>query len=275
MAVEEHPIGLLTEKHHAIAERVASYVAIIINTVLVPGKSPTGQNVQEESVGVGSACLWRGKKLILTAKHVLEGANPEDLRFFFRQGGKIDWAVKPDLASIGSRVSLDVRDIVRSRTEDLASIVLSDSPEHVIDFIPLPKAFGKVPPAGGGTLLYGCPFDQRVPMNALRRGSELRVGFTMRPRGCWAVVKGEVPELFPSWFDTAQHFLLHYDPKDEGAMPHGFSGAGVWYRRSARGALWSADPVLAGIQSSWHKSSNTMIVIRSKVVRRFLESSIY
>ena len=270
MPVVEHPIGLLSEQHHAFADRVAAHIAIIINGARRHGKSQTGQSVEEEGVGSGSACVWRGKKLILTAKHVIEGAQPVDLRFLLRQGGQIDWAVKPARPSLAPCISLRIEDIVRSESEDLACIVLSPEPEDRLEFVVLPRGFGKVPPDGGGTLLYGCPSDQNVPVAAVRRQSVLNVALAGRPRGCWAVVNGKVPSRFPSSFDPDRHFLLHYDPKDEGAMPHGFSGAGVWYRRAGRRAIWSADPILAGIQTSWHKPSNTMIVIQSKIVHRFL-----
>lgn len=156
---------------------------------------------------------------------------------------------------------------------DLACIILSERPEDKLDFVALPKAFGKTPPPGGGTLLYGCPYDQNISIAAVRRESNLHVGFAAQPRGCWAVVKGDVPPFFPSSFDPTRHFLLHYDPKEEGALPHGFSGAGVWYRRAGRGTLWLADPVLAGIQTSWHKPTNTMIAIRAAAVRRFLKTA--
>lgn len=273
MSVLEHPIGLLSEQHHAFADRVAAHIAIIINGARTHGKSQTGQNVEEEGVGVGSACIWYGRKLIVTAKHVIEGAKPVDLRFFLKQGGQIDWAVKPAQPSLALGISLKIEDIVSSRSEDLSCIVLSPVPEDRLDFLALPKGFGKVPPDGGGTLLYGCPCDQNIPVAAVRHQSVLHVAFAARPRGCWAVVEGEVPPRFPSSFNPDRHFLLHYDPKEEGAMPHGFSGAGVWYRRAGRGPIWSAEPVLAGIQTSWHKPSNRMIVVRSNIVRRFLSST--
>jgi S1-C subfamily serine protease len=79
--VVEHPTGLMSEKHHAFAEKVASYTAVIINKARTRGRSATGQNIEEEGVGVGSGCIWNGRKLILTAKHVVEGATPLSLAF--------------------------------------------------------------------------------------------------------------------------------------------------------------------------------------------------
>lgn len=274
MDVADDPAGLLSEKHHAFAEKVASYTAIVINRARVCGQSPSGENREEESIGIGSACLWNGKKVIVTAKHVVEGACPSDLRFFIRQDGKIDWQVKPNLPPIGLRISLEVAKIVLSSSDDLAAIVLSECPERFLDFIPIPRAFAKAPPGGKGVLLYGCPYDQRIPISATRHGAELHVGYAVQPRGCWAIVEGKTPQHFPSSFNPARHFLLHYDPSEEGALPHGFSGAGVWYRRGNSDVIWSANPVLAGVQTSWHKKSKTMIVIRSRVVQAFLRTAL-
>jgi len=271
MAVADNPIGLMSEKHHAFAERVASHVTMIINGARVRTRSAAGHTHEFEGVGAGSALLCQGRKIILTAKHVLEGASPLDLRFFVRHGDKIDWSTKPAQPAMAPGVSFRVEDIVRCATEDLACIVLSDD-ETRLDFAKLPAAFGRVPLAGGGTLLYGCPSEKSVPVAAARSRSALHVAFAAQPQGCWAVVRDDVPPRFPSSFDPARHFLLHYDPKEEGAMPHGFSGAGVWYRRAAHETIWCADPVLAGVQASWHRPSNTMIAIRAVVVRRFLKS---
>src|ERR1700730_607777 len=209
--ITDHPSGLKSEQHHAFAERVAWHTAIIINGARIRSKSPTGQNLEEEGVGIGSACVWNGKKLILTAKHVVEGATPANLRFFLRQGGKIDWTVRPAERSLAYGASLAIDDIVKSRSEDLASIVLSPGcPEERLEFAALPAAFGRVPPSGGGTLLYGCSYDQNIPVAAVRDQSQLRVALAAQPRGCWVVVKGDVPPLFPSSFVPPRQFLLHY-----------------------------------------------------------------
>lgn len=271
MAAVDNPIGLMSEKNHAFAEGVAGYVTMIINGVRQRQTFSSGHVHEMEGVGAGSACLWKGKKLILTAEHVLDGAEPSDLRFFIRRGGKIDWGTRPSRPEPALGVSLSIDRIVRCESEDIACIVLSNT-ENRFEFVRLPKAFAKVPPAGGCTLLYGCPSDTNVPVAAARTESALHVAFAAQPRGCWAVVRGDVPPRFPSSFDPSKHFLLNYDPAEEGAMPHGFSGAGVWYRRAARDTIWCADPVLAGVQKSWHKPSNTMIVIRSSVVRHFLKT---
>jgi len=92
--------------------------------------------------------------------------------------------------------------------------------------------------------------------------------------GCWVVPIAEPPRFFPSSFDPGRHFLLRYDPAAEGTQPHGYSGSGVWYQRGGASGFWVAQPVLAGVETSWHKASNLMIAIRSEVMREFLEQSV-
>lgn len=272
MPTIDHPSGLRLEQLHAFAEKVASHVAFIVNAVRTGGTSPTGHRVEGESIGVGSACMWGVKKFILTAKHVVEGANARDLRFFFRHAGKVDWDERRSRQSFAVAVPVGIEEILRFQAEDLACIVLSAQAHEMVEFVPLPAGLGKVPPAGEGTILYGSPVDQNIPVAALRNNSELRVAFATQPRGCWAVVKGEIPPSFPSSFDPDRHFLLEYDPSEEGAMPHGFSGAGIWYQDAGSGPIWSARPILAGVQTQWHRPSNTMIAIRAERVLELLKS---
>ena len=75
MSVIEHPIGLLSEQHHAFAERVAACIAIIINGARTRGKSPAGQNVEEE--GVGKNPGQTGRSLVLrVGRRTQSGVRP-------------------------------------------------------------------------------------------------------------------------------------------------------------------------------------------------------
>ncbi len=225
---------------------------------------------------MGSACRWRGKELILTAKHVLEGAGTADVRFFLRPGGAIDWNTRPSQPATAECTRFEIDDIVRCAPEDLACIVLRPgSAHHSLEFADLPAAFADIPPPGSGTLIFGCPFDQSIPVASFSQpGGPLWRALAARPQGCWALVEKDPPPFFPSSYDPVRHFLLRYDPAEEGALPHGFSGAGSWYQNLARAPFWAANPVLAGVQVSWHRPSNLMIAIRSEVVRGFISDAI-
>jgi hypothetical protein len=216
------------------------------------------------------------KELILTAKHVLESAGTADVRFFLRPSGPIDWGARPSQPATAESVRLEIDDIVRCASEDIACIVLRPrSLRHPLEFADLPAAFADAPPPGSGTLIFGCPSDQSIPVASFSQpGGSLWRALAVRPQGCWAVVEKDPPPFFPSSYDPVRHLLLRYDPAEEGALPHGFSGAGIWYQNPAKASVWAANPVLAGVQISWHRPSNLMIAVRSEVVRGFLSDAI-
>jgi hypothetical protein len=272
----EHPLKLNSEQHHAFAERVAWHTVFVINGIHVSAVNPAGGTVWSEPVGAGSACRWNGKEIILTARHVLDGAGPSDIRFFLRPSGRVDWATRPSQSVAAATVKLNVEDIIRSRSEDLACIVLGRNDlERRVEFIDLPTSFGTPPPGGSGTLISGCPSDQIVPVaQTLENERTRRVILALQPVGCWAVIVAEPPRFFPSSFDPNRHFLLKYDPSEEGAQPFGYSGSGVWCQGAGSGEFWAARPVLAGVETSWHQPSNLMIAVRSEIVRQFLEDAL-
>lgn len=275
--VEEHPKSRYQEQHHAFAERVASHVVTVVNRVWRTGTAPNGKQVSEQDTGMGAACCWKSEKLILTAKHVVEHAEPKDLEFFTRLDAPIEWGVRPATPKLVLPTKLKIRRIIRCKQEDLACLVLeSNQPFGPLEFLDLPEGLGNVPASGEGTLIHGCPVDQNVPFSASREPSTgtTVLGLKGSPRGCWPVVEGESPKSLPSPFDPENHFLLRYDPAEEGAYPHGFSGSGVWCHRKEDAKVWSANPVLVGIQFAWHRPTKLMFALRPEVIREFLEIAI-
>jgi hypothetical protein len=54
--------------------------------------------------------------------------------------------------------------------------------------------------------------------------------------------------------------------------PFGFSGAAAWSERNVRsGTLWTADPVLFGVQTDAFMTSKLLLVVGAPAVREFLE----
>lgn len=274
MSTSEHPLGLRSGQHHAFAERVASHAVTVVNRVWRVGKAHNGKQIAEQAPGMGAACRWKGEKLILTAKHVVENAEPQDIEFFVRLDAPIDWGVRPATPKIFPPRKLQIRRMIRCKWADLACIVLASNQAFApLEFIDLPNGLGSVPSSGEGTLIHGCPADQNVPVSAWRQqatGTTL-VGLMGRPRGCWLVVEGNPPKSLPSSFDPERDFLLRYDPSEEGANPHGFSGSGVWCNRKKDTQVWSANPVLVGVQFAWHRPTNLMFAIGPEAIRKFLE----
>jgi len=271
MSVEEHPLSLNLEQHHAFAERVAWHIVTVVPRVWQFGRSLQGERLAEQPVGMGTACQWNGRKFILTAKHVIEEARPEQIEFCTRADGPVDWGVRSPNPLVVHPQKMQIESVFICKTEDLACIVLKpDQSFGLLEFLELPSRLGPLPPAGG-TLIHGCPVDQNVPVNAIRqREGGLLVGLATRPRGCWAEIEADPPTSLPSSFDPDRHFLLKYDPNEEGAQPHGFSGCGVWGHRKTDEPVWSANPVLLGVEYKWHRPTNLMFSVRSEVIQGFL-----
>ena len=277
MPTIEHPLGLNSEQHRAFSERVFSQTVGIVNLVRAPHRAPNGKTASVEEMGTGSACRWRDRNLVLTAKHVVEGAGPSQLRFFLRPSGKIEWVARSGPVEFAERELLEVDDVITCGWEDLAALVSArthaDSPS--LHFCALPDKFGTVPPAPGVTLIIGYPGDLSFPVASSRQPTgSINYACAATPAACWASVVDETPRFFPSSYDSDRHFLLHFDPAEEGSMPHGYSGTGVWYQSATKREIWTADPVLCGVQVRWHRESNLMIAVQSEIVRQFLEENV-
>jgi hypothetical protein len=278
MRVVENPVGHDIVLHRAFAERVVWQTVGVINCNYERTDLPRGGTAYFQGIGTGSACCWNGRDIILTAKHVLEGAGIPDLRFLLRPSGQMDdWSSRFTPSAVSERVELAIENVVISRAHDLAAIVLNRerSDRAHLQYCELPDSFAPVPASGGGVFLVGYPFDLAVSV-ASRRGAD---GITQHAlgavgKGCWAPVVGEPPRFFPSSYDPDLHFLLGFDPCVESSMPHGYSGTGVWYQGKGTSEFWAARPVLAGVQTRWHAESKLMIAIRSEVIREFLENDL-
>lgn len=157
------PLALESEQHHAFSERVAWHTVLLVNSVRSEATSANGQVLSSEVVGVGTACSWKGKDLILTARHVLDGAGPPDLRFFLRPTGVISWNTRPSQVPVSQTTLLKVEGLARCQFEDLACVILGKNDySGRLEFTELPAAFDEVPPSGGGTLIFGSPTDQAL-----------------------------------------------------------------------------------------------------------------
>ena len=64
-----------------------------------------------------------------------------------------------------------------------------------------------------------------------------------------------------SEYDPERDVLLHYEPNDPKMKPKGFSGGAVWRERVGSGGVWTADPVIFGLQTSWFSTSRLLQVL--------------
>jgi len=99
----------------------------LVNGQRIVGILPDGRRGDEEPVGTATALKWGEHYVILTAKHVVENARPNDLRFFCRPTGAIEFKsqeeiLKQGYVEVSSAHPIAAFDIVRCQWDDLALI---------------------------------------------------------------------------------------------------------------------------------------------------------
>ncbi len=77
----EHKIGLMMVENRAFIERIAWYTVGIVNVLVDVDYQ---KKTMADGLGTGTACTWKGHRLILTAEHVIANAQPKDLAFLLR-----------------------------------------------------------------------------------------------------------------------------------------------------------------------------------------------
>ncbi len=173
-----------------------------------------------DDIGTGTACDWHGRKMILTAKHVLKNAQPKDLQFLLRVGNAIDWDADPRKGGVTSRVSLPVDKIIRCKGEDLAMILLKPDGLEAFNvrFCELAKRLARTKATNnqGALILLGYPSDQIFDVSESRTGN-----ITTKSVACVPTVLtghiaiGENYNLSSS-YDPENHVLIRFEPVSSG-----------------------------------------------------------
>jgi len=271
----EHEIGLLLTENRAFIERIAWYSVGVVN--LLAGVDHRERRAADE-IGTGTACIWKDYHIILTADHVVAKTKPSDLAFLLRVDDAIKWEGTGEKEEVVARVALPVEDIVHCKEKDLAAIVLRarELSGFKMQFCELPKSLAKnrTPRSEGSLVLLGYPQDRATLMSQVKTADSIANIFYLRP----IVLAGTIAEAptkpLSSRYDPERDVLLNYAPADPNMEPYGFSGAAAWSDRHERsGTLWTADPVLFGVQTNAFMSSKLLLVVGAPAVREFLEES--
>ena len=272
--MEQHLIGQNIEANKALLERLFWHMVGIVNLVRRKTTISPGREVAWQEIGTGTACQYRGARIILTAKHVLEDAGPSDLRFLPRGSGRIEWADEPRRTRT-ERIALDIERIVLCEWEDLAAIVLARTCAELeyVRFCELPDKLA-YPPEQGMCVVIGYPYDQSFVAEASTRENGTTHRLSAKSDGFWSEIVRTDRALAD--FDPDRHFLLRFYPSFLGERPDGYSGAGAWDAggKGEEGALWSPDPLLTGVLTHVYRKSGLLKVVKSGVVGRFLDEAI-
>jgi hypothetical protein len=107
---------------------VLHHTAAIVSMVREFGTDPnTGRRADSEVPGTGTPVKWRGHHLVLTADHVFNKAEPQDLRVFAYASLPATCTSRESLTmnDIGDGVALTEASVIhRCKWEDLAVVTI-------------------------------------------------------------------------------------------------------------------------------------------------------
>lgn len=272
----EHVIGLSLEEQKAFMEQSWSHTVGVVNLIETVDQK---ERSRCEGIGTGCACLWKGAKIVLTAKHVLDGAGPTDLAFLPRAGTALEWDTPGKMSGLVERVAVGIDRIVRCEWEDLAAIILKPEGAEALKtnvFCPLPKrlAVDSTVRGAGSVLVVGFPVDHTFGVSKSKYPGGMIVSMACPSVSFWGELVETPARPLDHRYDPDRHLLIRFEPETQGSRPFGYSGGAVWCDPARRGAIWAADPLLLGVEFGTYEKSGLVIAIRASVVRKFLEESL-
>lgn len=247
-------IDLINREGEAIEEAVAWHTVGIV--------ADDGQ-----SIGTGTAILWRQRALILTACHVIESSPDDDIWFYFKHEGTLRRSPIHELShqrGIKYKSKVRIAIVARRSTEDvdLAALEVQKSieHEHSVRFFQLTED-AATPSAGTIVTMRGYPSGQ-----ARAVGLSSAAAFAMLQ---WSRIQ-EKPRFEP--FDPTAEFLTPFAAAKQGMHARGFSGAGVWFDRPTVG-VWHPNLGLAGVCTAYFPRRKLLSILRIELVTRFLSEA--
>lgn len=217
---------------------------------------------KSQSIGTGSAILWRGRPLILTANHVIKDSRNDDIYFHFRHEGTMMVAPLDEFRShpkmkYKKKVKIEIGRRHASEDLDLAVMEVqgSISADHPVQFFAIPED-AVTPSAGTIVVVEGNPADLKKTVVPGIAASYKIID--------WSRIKKN-PNFEP--FNPETEFVTKFRAKDIHAR--GFSGAGVWFDKPTDG-VWHPNLGLAGICTHYYERLKLLSAIRIEHIVRFL-----
>lgn len=198
------------------------------------------------SIGSGVLVRRGGKTFVVTAAHVIGGANPEEVELFLRLPGLLAEAGSGVAPRPGTQVHWKVVRRLRSPPNDLAALeVEAATPPAPAEFYDLTSA-GPVTLNDRTSLVYcGFPTSAGVPL-----GRKIRAVPVCDDHTCYdpGLLSRSSANIRVTDHNPRAQLLVPYLRYHEGIEPHGFSGAGLWANREhAQSPIWRPRATLVGI----------------------------
>lgn len=239
--------------------------AVTSHTIGIIGETEDGPR---SGIGTGTAIEWRGRRMILTAAHVVRATDPSQLGFLFRPEGTIQREYvenrTPSVRFFRAE-EIELRGIRSLDPLDLA--VIDVSPEldvnHPVTFFPL-DSVATTPAPGTMVMIIGLP-------SAL--GQEVYAGHFAASRAI-AYERVQEPTAL-SAIDPATEFAVTYtygeDVGPDGIHPGGFSGAGIWSYQETNSLIWFASHALGGVLTTYFPARRLATGLRVETIVRALD----
>jgi hypothetical protein len=263
----------------ASLNRLWTHAVGIVNSIRTVGWDPIMKRPGDtEEPGTGCVGRWDGHHFILTAKHVVEKAQPGQLRIFCRPDAGIEYRSSTNLRPRDVMDGAPLNDpgsiIHRCEWEDLAVVTTIPSAVPNVEFLDFVNEWidpptGEVVHCLGFPFAYGQVVDKRMVGDKEERTVALQpivFGATVLP----SPTEDERKFKFTS-FDPDAHYLVPFEDAAKGKHPRGISGAATWWETDQKRIIWRPSFKFSGACVASYKDGAVVQVVKASVVRRFLE----
>jgi hypothetical protein len=224
-----------------------------------------------------TAILWRGRKLLVTARHVFpEGSESAGVTLLLPSSRPLSRGKKVEVfPPLEPNCIVQLRNVALVRCDsrealDLAYFEVDDTiwPNSDLQFYDLPS-IAHAPPSGAGCILSGFPADVS---DLIAEREWIAKLINRRSKICTP----DDSDRFLKGYDSSSHFLMRFRKADIGVRAEGFSGGGVWFllKQPPNSNIWRPIPGLAGIQSMWFPKKKITLSIRVDHLVQFLDNSV-
>ncbi len=271
--------GIENQAHQACINYLVRRTVGVVNEIRTVGTHPiTKKRGDTEEPGTGCPLRWRDRYLILTARHVIDKASPNNLRVFSFPDEAVTFKSPKDISKGDTVAGLSLNDknaeIRVCDWEDLAAISVAVDDFHHVDFVDIATEW--IDPAEGEMVhCCGFPSDHSVTVEKRILGDKEELGVGLFP----TVFSGKVLPL-PSddelkfkvtSFEPSRHYLMPYEVAPVSQHPRGVSGAATWWQNAEKMIIWRPSFRFAGTRVCSYKNGTVVQVVKASVVRRFLE----
>lgn len=272
----EKELLMMNHAGEASRHRLWMHTVAVINSNRVIGPDPfnPGKQADAEEFGTGLVAKWGEHYFILTAKHVLKGAKPSELRIFWFPGGTIESKKRDELRKrdvVDGQPLTDVTsEIHLCGWDDLALITVpANAVGEKAEFVDLMRDW--IDPSPGERVhCFGFPSDSGFVWETTVISGKTEKNLAIYP----GTFEGEViakPCFLTDDFSEDFHYLVPFGRAAEGKHPHGYSGGATWWESNKIPIVWYPNFKFAGICTSWYRIGRVEQVVKASVVRKFIE----